>query len=64
MSTLLMRMSEHICHAINSYKWIFVGVFTDDQNRNHYGDSIESVNEVAINPSVESCIIPSESINK
>ncbi len=35
----------------------FVGVFTDDQNRIHYGDSFGSMNEVAINPSNRKLIV-------
>ena len=35
----------------------FVGVFTDDQNRIHYGDSFGSINEVAINPSNRKLIV-------
>ena len=35
----------------------FVGVFTDDQNRIHYGDSFGSMNEIAINPSNRKLIV-------
>ena len=40
----------------------FVGVFTDDQNRIHYGDSFGSINEVAINPSNRKLIVAHNAI--